>query len=733
MEEPIRPSDVIRFGVFEVELRAEELRKSGLKLRLRGQAFQVLAMLLERPGEVITREELQQRLWPDGTFVDFDHGLNSAINKIREVLGDSAENPRFVETLARRGYRFIAPVEEVGRTVPPKDSPEASMSANPESSVTSKEEREQEEKSPRGKKKAGLMWLAAILALIVCSAAWFFHRSGAGPSPLPPMKVIRFTSYPGKEKDPALSPDGKQLALVWDGEERDNFDVYVQWIGGEKPLRLTSDPRADVSPAWSPDASQIAFARLSEGASDIYLIPSLGGHERKLTELYSIWSEGKALDWSPDGKLLAVAGKSSPEEPYGLFLIALETGKKQTLTSENPLEPVPVHPSFSPDGQTVAFGRVGGNSAYLVPVVGGQPRRLTVDASSWGSAWMPHGHEIVYFSDSGGSQKLRRVSVHTGKPELLEITTQGFFPSISLRGNRLAYVEQIYDTDIWRIEVPGSQGKRSAPVKLISSSQEDDNPQYSPDGKKIVFCSSRSGSYVSWVCDSDGRNPFPLVSSNEISWSGSPRWSLDGRNIVFDSLTKALPSVLVVSAEGGSPRRLSEENADAFLPSWSADGHWIYFCSNRTGEFQSWKMPAEGGKAVRVTKSGGFEAVEAPDGRSLYFSKLDKHEARSGSAHLWKVSLQNGEGTLLFDRAVYPRYWAVTSRGIYFVPADWSRPPVIELFAFATGQVTQVVPLARPPVAYGNPGLTISPDGRWILCALVEQDSSDIMLVENFR
>src|SRR5919108_6337609 len=111
MDRAVRPSHVVRFGIFEVDLRAEELRKNGSKLRLRGQPFQVLAMLLEQPGEVVTREELQQRLWPQGTFVDFDHSLNTAINKIREVLGDSAERPRFVETLPRRGYRFIAPLE----------------------------------------------------------------------------------------------------------------------------------------------------------------------------------------------------------------------------------------------------------------------------------------------------------------------------------------------------------------------------------------------------------------------------------------------------------------------------------------------------------------------------------------------------------------------------------------------------------------------------------------------
>jgi Tol biopolymer transport system component/DNA-binding winged helix-turn-helix (wHTH) protein len=728
-----RFTPVIHFGVFEVDLRAEELRKNGTKIRLRGQPFQILAMLLERPGEIITREELQQRLWPEGTFVDFDHSLNTAINKIREVLGDSAENPSFVETLARRGYRFIALVDRVGGIVPPEMiSPEVRVSTSSAATKTVPYEQEQEKASP-GRKSSALMLLAAAVALIVASAGWFYlHRPITRPSALVPMKVVRFTSYPGKERDPALSPDGKHLAFVWDGEMRDNFDIYVQSIGGEKPLRLTSDQRADVSPVWSPDATQIAFARLSEGTSDIYLIPSLGGHERKLTEMYSVWSEGKALDWSPDGKFLAAAGKSSPGDPYGLFLITLETGKKQTLTSENPLESVPVHPSFSPDGQTVAFGRVGGNSAYLVPVVGGQPRRLTVDAPYCGGAWTPDGHEIVYFSDSGGSQKLRRVSVHTGKPQSVEISTQGAFPSISQRGNRLAYVEQIYDTDIWRIEVPDSQGKRSARVKLISSSQEDDNPQYSPDGKKVVFDSDRSGTYESWVCDSDGRHPFRLVSSSEITGTGSPRWSPDGRHIVLDAWARG-PSIFVVSPDGGSPRRLTEESADGYMPSWSNDGHWIYFSSNRTGEFQIWRMPVEGGQAVRVTKNGGFEALEGPDGRSLYYSKIDKHEARSGSAHLWKISLENGKETLALDEPVYTRYWTVTKRGIYFIPADWSRRPAIELFSFATGQVTQVVPLERPPVAYANPGLTISPDGRWILCALVEQDSSDIMLVENFR
>src|SRR5436305_4856510 len=126
----------LRFGVFDLDLRAGELRKHGLRVRLQEQPFQVLAMLLEHPGEVVTREEVQKTLWPADTFVDFDHGLNKAVNKIREALGDSAESPRFVETVARRGYRFVAGVrvaDAVAAAVPAPavEAPPASEAPGP--------------------------------------------------------------------------------------------------------------------------------------------------------------------------------------------------------------------------------------------------------------------------------------------------------------------------------------------------------------------------------------------------------------------------------------------------------------------------------------------------------------------------------------------------------------------------------------------------------------------------
>jgi hypothetical protein len=157
------------------------------------------------------------------------------------------------------------------------------------------------------------------------------------------------------------------------------------------------------------------------------------------------------------------------------------------------------------------------------------------------------------------------------------------------------------------------------------------------------------------------------------------------------------------------------------------------FCSIRKGDLQIWKMPVQGGEATQVTKHGGFEATESNDGSILYYSKLDRWDAVSGSAHIWKIPVKGGDEALVFDKSIYPRYWTVTDGGIYFIPSNWSKGAAIEFFSFATRQVRSVIPLQHVPAGNGHLGLSISPDGRWILCSLLEQDRSDIMLVENFR
>ena len=192
---------MVRFGTFEVDLQTGELRKAGQKLKFSGQPFQVLAILLEGPGEMVTREELQKRLWPD-TFVDVDHNLNTAINKIREVLSDAAENPRFVETLPRRGYRFIALVEDTH------------ISSGLRSS-----------KMPVQQRSWILRLSIPFLSILLLAGLFLFKRTKSPASSMQ-RTLTRLTFDEGLQIDSSWSPDGGFLA--YSSDRGGKFDIWVQ-------------------------------------------------------------------------------------------------------------------------------------------------------------------------------------------------------------------------------------------------------------------------------------------------------------------------------------------------------------------------------------------------------------------------------------------------------------------------------------------------------------------------
>jgi Tol biopolymer transport system component len=279
------------------------------------------------------------------------------------------------------------------------------------------------------------------------------------------------------------------------------------------------------------------------------------------------------------------------------------------------------------------------------------------------------------------------------------------------------------------------ENKVSSMARLVSSSQQEDMAEFSPDGKKIVFDSNRSGSFEVWVSDSDGKNTSRLTSFGGPFVTGSPRWSPNGKFIAFDSRPRGLSDIFVISAEGGSPRCLTEEGSKEVAPSWSRDGRWIYFGSDRSGkgDWQLWKVAPEGGQVVRVTKNGGFEAAESRDGKFIYYSKTSPvlSNLYVGYDNLWRVPASDGEETL-FLREIESRYWAVGERGIYFI-ADQDKQPYLKFVDFATRHTISLAPLNKKLATDAARGLALSGDGRSLLCTLVEQDSSDIMLVENFR
>ncbi|MGI8785802.1 MAG: protein kinase domain-containing protein [Acidobacteriota bacterium] len=588
--------------------------------------------------------------------------------------------------------------------------------------------------------------IGTVAALTIAGAAWLYFTRADSESSKPPMQTSPLTTLPGQESAPTFSPDGNQVAFVWDGEKADNEDIYIKLIGAGTPLRLTTSPASDRSPAWSPDGRYIAFIRVSEGESGMFLVPALGGSERKIASPQ--WEDrwglyGAGLSWSPDGKFLAFSDRSAPQAPVSLFVLSVDRLEKRKLTSP-PEQPSDRHvamdrtesvrdlaPAISPDGETVAFYRLTSGSTgdiYLVPFAGGEPRRLTFE-ETWLErlAWTPDGRELVF--SSGGpltSGSLWRVSASGGKPERLPIGGDNAAqPAISSRANRLAYVQRSADANIWQLMMPRSARTVTSSTKFIASTRHEAGPQFSRDGRRIVFHSDRSGTSEIWVCDANGLNLLQLTSFGG-AYTGTPRWSPDSRRIAFDVRAGGHSDIHVIDADGGAPRRVTTEQSNEVVPSWSNDGRWIYFASNRTGRGEVWKVPAEGGEAVQVTKQGGFAAFESPDGQSVYYAKGLNFNG------LWRVRVDGGEETpvLEFPKAGYWGYWALADKGIYFVNTT-AKPHALEFFEFATRRIRHVASLEQAQPF--EPGLAVSPDGRSILYVQQDQRNSDIVLVENFR
>src|ERR1700751_3330178 len=271
------------FGPFEADLQTQELKKHGVRLRLPGQSFQILKMLLQRPGELVTREELQRALWPSDTYVDFDHGVNAAVNRGREALGDSAEKPCFIETLPRRGYRFIIPI-----------TPSYQAASSESADVTQRIE-----------SADGLNWFkvgAWILVAAGCATAMIFAylRFRSRPE-LVAWTDVPFTASPGKEDMPTFSPDGSQIAFAWDGDPppgSKGFDLYVKVVGSEHLLRLTREPcKCLLGIAWSPAGTRIAFHRTNGENSGLYVVPALGGNEKRLRSTGAVPSPSASISW----------------------------------------------------------------------------------------------------------------------------------------------------------------------------------------------------------------------------------------------------------------------------------------------------------------------------------------------------------------------------------------------------------------------------------------------------
>src|SRR5579862_1531270 len=657
---------VIRFGVFEVDLRVGELRKQGLKLKLQGQPFQILALLLERAGEIVTREEIQSRLWPGGTVVAFDQSVGTAIRKLRQTLGDDADTPRYIETVPRRGYRFIAPLTQT-------------------------------QVSPLPKPRQHLPVAAFILGLAVLAVVILLEYRRPPPAPPHQRGLTRLTFDSGLQCGATWSPDGRFLA--YSGDRGGKFDIWVQQVGRTNPVRVTSRAGHNWQPDWSPDGNWIVFRGEGEG-SGLFVVPALGGPERRIT------SFGYRPRWSLDGRQI-LFGNTLVSWFNKLYVVGFDGGPAHEILTE-----------------FLKRARIGARSAAWVP--GGNGLSIwgyadqgkvfwTVSQDGTNAAeykasaavheklsnltqhermqyrWAPSGRAIYFDGELNGVCSLWKLAVdtHAKRFTSLERLTNGPGPdtdlAISADGKRLAYTARVERVRVWTYPFDAISGRQLGDGKAVTPAGLDAwQADISRDGKKLVYVGRRVGKPELWEKSLPEGPDTQLAVGDD--FPVGPRWSPDASRLAFTAQGEDGRLQIFTLTEAG--RKMDEITSESFhglFYDWSPDGQSIVV--NRIREHQTdgvnensvLLLAARPGseitaRPVTAPRHDYLDEIRmSPNGRWLVFlgAKGGLGPSGAGNATLYVVAVSGGPWIPITDSNSWddkPR-WSPDGKTIYFVSA----------------------------------------------------------------
>ena len=562
----------------------------------------------------------------------------------------------------------------------------------------------------------------AIPVLVVGSAAaWWSSSRLTTPAPSPP-QITQFTNFEGMEEQPSFSPDGRKIAFVWDGPDGLNRDIYVQDIGADAPVRLTTNPAEDTDPVWSPNGKEIAFLRRARGESSlsVLIMDANGGNERLAGRMLELEYFHGVLAWWPDGKSLIVRDVSAGT--VGLVRLIPGTGEKQPLTTPSGTADRDSDVSVSPDGRRIAFlrriGGTGRDNICFLELAGRKQECFLIPTQASSLVWWHDGKEMLYSTGDAVWRVAADGTLSRNRTKVLD----GLYQDVAANraGRRLVATRGNVDVNLWRV---GRRGEGR--VKLIATTKEESDAQYSPDGTKIVFRSSRSGTYELWVTGKDGSNPTRITKFG--GRLGSPRWSPDGKTIVFDGYSSPYEptkntNIFVVPATGGPIRRLTDDTTLYFVPNWSRDGRWIYCIKQIGTHWETWKVPFEGGAQVQVSSTGMFDIVESGDGNFYYTTQR-------GAPGIWRRPVEGGEPALVpgTEKVGLFRYWQLAPTGIYF--AEGPNNPTVQFLNLKTGTRTRLASLGSQ-LRRGPRGLAVSPDGSWFLYTQEDGGQSDLSLID---
>ena len=685
MEKTIQSAHIVRFADFEVDLDAGELRKSGLKLKFGGQPFEVLAILLEQPGTIVTREQLQKRLWPD-SFVDFDHNLNSAINRIREALGDSAEHPQFVETLPRRGYRFIAPVETRIPTAPIK-----------EISIETKRKSFQQTWLFRS-----LVFLAVIA---ISGGAGFLYKRSKVSAPAE-RALTRLTFDEGLQFQGTWSPDGRFIAYTSDRGGK--FDIWVQEISGGNPVQLTSRPGNNWQPDWSPDGKYIGY-RSEAREGGIYIIPALGGAglERKVSDF------GFYPRWSPDSSQLLFQTHTNNFVSLGnkFFVVGLDGAAPQEVFSGWKVSEIPVSAIWYPDGKRITVWTWPPSfrsiipTFWTLPIEGGSATKLQVAPSvveqlnkisagpepNWDFkfSWSPSGRTIYFEKTLKSAQNIWRMSIDpaTSRAESIERLTTG--PgrdtefSMSADETRLAFTNESRHVREWLFPMDSRKGHITGVGQPVTSAETRAWFQsLSRDGRNLVFLGLRGGKWQVWEKSLVNGREAPVFAEDSYNRTGQ-RWSPDGTKLAYLRVHKDTDEGQLMvwsrASRNEEPLTLARKPAATNgLPSvqdWSADGKWLLVSQNKDYRSQIWRIPVAAAPnaeaaAQKVTSDPAYMLWQpnlSADGRWIVFEAVPYPPTLKSS--LYAVRASGGPWTRITEGHPWddkPR-WSPDGKVIYYI------------------------------------------------------------------
>jgi Tol biopolymer transport system component/DNA-binding winged helix-turn-helix (wHTH) protein len=628
----LQPPRVLRFGAFEVDLREGELRRSGLRIKLQEQPFQVLAILLERPGEMVSREELQQRLWPADTFVDFDHSLNSAIKKLREALGDQSNNPRFIETLHRRGYRFIAPVEGESR------GPEMFSDGErpPTESAGDKGSAVSVQHGPR--RAARIAGVSAAVAVVVALVVLW-------TSPLPPPRILNYTqiTHSGTSKINVVSVGSIAPPMVTDGsrvffteEERggNNAIGQVSVAGGDTILVPTSFPNAGVL-GISPSGSDLLIYTwlANELRVPLWVMPVLGGSPRRIGEVT------QDATWSADGQIV-----------YGLdhdLYVAKSDGTESRKLVSVP--GLPIWPRWSPRGDVLRFTehdpKKDSSSLWEVLAAGTPLRPLLSGWNSGGEEccgnWTPDGQYFIFQSTRNGR------------------------------------------TDLWAIREQQSWWRkaRHEPVQLTAGPMSLSLPLPSKSGEKIFALGSQlRGELVRY----DNKSGQFVTFMSGMSATGLA-FSRDGDLVTYVAYPER--TLWRSKADGSQRAQLTFPPMEALAPRWSPDAKQIAFMGRSPGEgWRVYLVPAAGGEPAQRGPAGDEPQAApdwSPDGSTVVFGGFPEEisgDAKATSLHLLDLKTHQ-TSTVTDSQGLYCPRWSPDGKYISATTADGQRLLLLDLAA----------------------------------------------------